>query len=128
MNFFKIILQLAFLYAFYLLGVFIQTIGHLSVPGSMIGMLLLFGALQFNVVKREYFSLAGSVLLKQLPLFLIPATVGVIDYLDLFKGVGIITIGITLLSTVIVMIISTCICEFLLTRDEEVSKDKEFQL
>jgi holin-like protein len=128
MKYLKMILQLAFLYAIYLLGVFIQTIGNLSVPGSIIGMLLLFGALQFNVVKREYFSLAGPFLLKQLPLFLIPATVGVIDYLDLFKGMGLITIGIAFLSTVIVIIVSTCICDFLLTKGEEVSKDKEFQL
>lgn len=128
MKYVKIIVQLAFLYVIYLLGVFIQTIGHLSVPGSIIGMLLLFGALHFNVVKREYFSLAGSMLLKQLPLFFIPATVGVIDYLDLFKGMGLITIGIAFLSTAIVMIVSTCICDFLLTKGEEVSKNKEFQL
>jgi holin-like protein len=128
MKYLKMILQLAFLYAIYLLGVFIQTIGNLSVPGSIIGMLLLFGALHFNIVKREWFSLGGSLLLKQLPLFFIPATIGVIDYLDLFKGIGLITIGIALLSTVIVMIISTCICEFLLTKGEEVSKGKEFQL
>ena len=128
MKYLKMILQLALLYAIYLLGVFIQTIGNLSVPGSIIGMLLLFGAMHFNVVKREWFLLGGSFLLKHLTLFFIPATIAVIDYLDLFRGIGLITIGIAFLSTVIVMIISTCICDFLLMKGEEGSKSKELQL
>jgi holin-like protein len=85
-------------------------------------MILLFGALHFKIVKREWFSLGGSLLLKHLPLLFIPATVGVIDYLDLFKGSGLITIGIAFLSTVIVMITSAFISDVLLTRGEDVGK------
>jgi holin-like protein len=122
MNYVKLLLQIACLYTIYLIGVFIQSICNLSVPGSIIGLILLFGALHFKIVKREWFSLGGSLLLKHLPLLFIPATVGVIDYLDLFKGSGLITIGIAFLSTVIVMITSAFISDVLLTRGEDVGK------
>jgi holin-like protein len=128
MNYVRMLLQIVCLYTIYLIGLFIQSVADLSIPGSIIGMILLFGALHFNVVKREWFSLGSSLLLKQLPLFFIPATVGVIDYLNLFKGSGLISIGIALLSTVIVMIISSFVSDSLLTKGEEVSKDKGLQL
>ncbi|MGM0874964.1 MAG: CidA/LrgA family protein [Bacillota bacterium] len=123
MKYVKLMIQIACLYTTYLIGVFIQSIGNLSVPGSIIGMILLFGALHFKLVKREWLSLGGSLLLKHLPLLFIPATVGVIDYLDLFKGSGLITIGIAFLSTIIVMITSAFISDVLITRGEEVGKE-----
>jgi holin-like protein len=128
MKYVKMILQIVCLYTIYLIGIFIKALCNLSVPGSIIGMILLFGALHFGVVKRKWLSLGGGLLLKHLPLLFIPATVGVIDYLYLFKGIGLITIGIVLLSTIIVMITSAYISDALLSRGEEVSKDKGLYL
>jgi holin-like protein len=122
------ILQIACLLTIYLLGVLIQKVSNLSVPGSIIGMILLFGALHFRFIKRAWLSLGSSLLLKYLPMLFIPATVGVIDYLDLFMGSGLITIGIVLVSTSIVMVTSARISDVLLTRGEDASKDKGLHL
>ncbi|MBO1513188.1 CidA/LrgA family holin-like protein [Metabacillus sp. BG109] len=122
------ILQIVCLLTIYLIGVLIQKVSNLSVPGSIIGMILLFGALHFRFIKREWLSLGSSFLLKYLPMLFIPATVGVIDYLDLFMGSGLITIGIVLVSTIIVMVTSARISDVLLTRGEDASKDKGIHL
>jgi holin-like protein len=128
MKYVKMSLQIFCLYIIYRIGVMIQSLADLPIPGSIIGMILLFGALYFKVVKREWFLLGSTLLLKQLPLFFIPATVGVIEYLDLFKGSGLITIGIALISTVVVMIVSSFMSDSLLAKGTEVSKDKGLQL
>jgi holin-like protein len=123
--------QIICLYIIYLIGVTIQSLAGLSIPGSIIGMILLFGALHLKIVKREWFSLGSSLLLNQLPLFFIPATVGVIEYLDLFKSNGLITIGIAMLSTFIVMMVSAFISDALLAKSmkgAKVSKDEGLQL
>jgi holin-like protein len=122
------ILQIACLLTIYLIGVLIQKVSNLSVPGSIIGMILLFGALHFQFIKREWLSLGSSLLLKYLPMLFIPATVGVIDYLDLFMGSGLITIGIVLVSTIIVMVTSARISDVLLTRGKDTSKNKGLHL
>ncbi|WP_226670200.1 CidA/LrgA family protein [Metabacillus litoralis] len=124
----RITLQIALLYMIYLLGGFIQSVSHIPVPGSIVGMLLLFIALYFKVVKRKWFSLGGSFLLNHLPLLFIPATVGVIDYLELFKGKGLLTIVIAFFSTFIVMVVSSFISDLLLNKGEEMTKSKDFTL
>lgn len=60
----------------------------------------------------------GSFLLKNLPILFIPATVGIIDYLNLFKGFGIITLFIAFCSTMIVMVASAYISDVLLAKEE----------
>ncbi|WP_260445647.1 CidA/LrgA family protein [Metabacillus elymi] len=122
------ILQISCLLTIYLIGVLIQKVCNLTVPGSIIGMILLFGALYFRIIKREWITLGSSLLLKYLPMLFIPATVGVIDYLDLFMGSGLITIGIVLVSTIIVMVTSARISDVLLTRGEDANKDKGLHL
>ncbi|TXC90265.1 CidA/LrgA family protein [Metabacillus litoralis] len=124
MNIFKISFQVILLYGIYLIGVFIQNVSQIPVPGSIIGMLFLFTALHFKFIKRKWFSLGGAFLLKHLPLLFIPATVGVIDYLELFKGKGLLTIAIAFISTFIVMAASSLISDFILTKGEEKKKDR----
>ncbi|MGM7720797.1 CidA/LrgA family protein [Metabacillus sp. Hm71] len=128
MEFVKIVFQILGLYTIYLIGVFITKVFDLFVPGSIIGMILLFGALHFRLIKKEWFSLGGSLLLNHLPLLFIPATVGIIDYLDLFKGSGFITIGIVIISTFIVMATSSFISDGLVKRSQVVNKDKGLHL
>lgn len=128
MNIFKITLQIVLLYGIYLLGEFIQSISHIPVPGSIVGMLLLFVALHVKLVKRNWLSLGGTFLLKHLPLLFIPATVGVIDYLELFKGKGLVTIAIAFLSTFIVMVVSSLLSDFILAKSEDMKKNKGLSL
>ncbi|MRH41566.1 CidA/LrgA family holin-like protein [Aquibacillus halophilus] len=96
-------LQISILYIFYVIGTWIQEALHLSIPGSIIGMLLLFLLLSMKIVKKEWVELGSSLLVRHLPLLFLPIIVGIINYFDLFAGKGLLLIVITIFSTILVM-------------------------
>ncbi|MBA2873860.1 CidA/LrgA family protein [Thermaerobacillus caldiproteolyticus] len=104
-----VILQIAGLYGFYLIGTWIQHLFHLLIPGSIIGMILLFLLLITNIIKEEWLGQGGKFLLAHLPLLFVPATVGVIEYISLFQGQGVLSIVDVIVSTIIVMVLSGAI-------------------
>lgn len=97
-------MQMGLLYLFYRIGLFIQQTFHLFVPGSMIGMLLFFMLLIVWKPMNRLSEQGATFYLNYLPLFFIPATVGVIDYFSLFMGKGFLIIVITIVSTLLVLI------------------------
>lgn len=100
----KIIIQIALLYAFAWLGGQIQEWLHLAIPGSIIGLLLLFVLLLCRVVPVSWIEAGSTTILFYLPLFFVPATVGVINHLDLFAGKGLLLVAIVIASTIITII------------------------
>ncbi|MBM7621381.1 holin-like protein [Bacillus tianshenii] len=102
----RIVLQIACLYFFYWIGVLIQRTFEIPVPGSIIGMLLLFFLLLSGIVKDRLLDEGSGLLLRYMPLFFVPATVGVIRYPDVFAGKGSLILLALLLSTFLVMVIS----------------------
>lgn len=98
-----IIIHIFILYLFNIVGTGIKEFLNLSVPGSVIGLLLLFILLISNVLKVEWVEEGAQFFVNNLVFFFIPATVGVMNYFDLFKGKGILLIVIVLISTVLVM-------------------------
>ncbi|RLL42944.1 CidA/LrgA family holin-like protein [Oceanobacillus piezotolerans] len=115
---FLIFIHIIILYAFYQIGNWIQFIFNLLIPGSVIGMILLFLLLATNVIKVKWIEAGAAMMNKHLTLFFIPVTVGIMNYFDLFKGRGIILVLITIISTIIVMISSGLISQWLATRKE----------
>ena len=71
---------LLILLLFLVAGNLIQAQFTLPVPGSIIGMLLLFVFLMLGGEVGEPMSVASSSLLKYLPLILVPPAVGVMAY------------------------------------------------
>ena len=102
----KISFHIIILYSFYLLGNWIQFSLNLFIPGSVIGMILLFLLLLIKGVKITWIEEGATFLINKLPLFFIPATVGIIDYFSLFSGKGFLLIIIVLVSTAMVMSVS----------------------
>ncbi|WP_047985169.1 CidA/LrgA family protein [Ornithinibacillus californiensis] len=102
-NIFKIIIHIAFLYVIYLIGNCIQATLQLVVPGSVIGMIILFILLWTNIIKVKWVETGAKFMVQNLALFFIPATVGIMNYFDLFAGKGILLVLIVLLSTFLVM-------------------------
>ncbi|AXI10821.1 CidA/LrgA family protein [Oceanobacillus zhaokaii] len=115
---FKTVFQIAILYIFFQLGEWIQQSLHLFIPGSVIGMVILFLLLLLNVVKPSWIDLGSKFIIRHLVLFFIPVTVGVIEYLDLFKGYGLILVIIVIISTLLVMISSGLVSQWLVRRKE----------
>lgn len=113
------VIQIGVLYMLYIFGSIIQQLLHIPIPGSMIGMLLLFLLLMTGMVKEEWISRGANMLLSHLTLLFIPATVGIIDYVELFLGKGIWSIFIVIVSTMIVMLFAGFIGQWAQTREQK---------
>ncbi|WP_449537296.1 CidA/LrgA family protein [Ferdinandcohnia sp. Marseille-Q9671] len=124
MRYIQIVIQIFIIYLIYWVGTFIQGILHTSIPGSIIGMVLLFVLLQTNIIKEKWLASGAQYLLAYLTLLFVPALVGLIDYLPLFKGSGLVTIGIVLVSTFIVMVLSSVVGERLASRKQQKQNKK----
>lgn len=122
------ILQIALLYIIFFIGEWIQLITHMPIPGSIIGMIILFLVLIFKVIRREWISLGSNFLLNNLPLLFVPATVGIIDYLELFSGYGFFSLIISFVSTMVVFIAASIISEKLLKNEKRLFNNKELHL
>ena len=108
-----LIIHIIILYIFSIVGTWLKDLFNLSVPGSVVGLLLLFILLMTNVIKLEWIEDGAQFLISNLVFFFIPATVGVMNYFDLFKGKGILLILVILISTILVMGISGLVSQYL---------------
>lgn len=97
------ILQVALLMAFSLLMDQLARALHLPVPGSILGMIVLFILLQTRVVKLRWIEIGAAWLLGELLLFFIPSAVGIMNYMPMLEQDGLQILFIVLLSTFLVM-------------------------
>ncbi|WP_261378260.1 CidA/LrgA family protein [Paenibacillus agilis] len=69
--------------AFHLVGVWLQHVGNIPLPGNVIGLLLFLFALYMRWVRLEWVEQAAQFLLKHMLLFFIPYVVGIIAFAPL---------------------------------------------
>lgn len=89
------------LLVFLLLGEFIASLLGWPVPGSVMGMLLLFTALVMRGQVTPMLKETSQSLLPYLPLFIVPASVGIVNYGDLIKQEGLVILAAMLLSLLV---------------------------
>ncbi|MFH0153171.1 CidA/LrgA family protein, partial [Pseudomonas aeruginosa] len=73
----KIYLQLLIIFGFSFVGNVISNTLNLPVPGSILGMIFLFLALQFKLLKFADVDEAGSFLINNMTILFLPAGVGI---------------------------------------------------
>ena len=80
----RIIKQLFWIFLFSLLGELISAMiaGFVAIPGSVIGMVLLFFALHFKWLKIEQVDKVGTWLTDNMAIFFVPAGVGLMTNFD----------------------------------------------
>ncbi|SFD60324.1 holin-like protein [Lentibacillus persicus] len=117
-NAMKIALHIGVLYVLYLTGAWIQETFDLFIPGSIIGLVLLFIFLMTGVMNASWIVDGARFFIKHLALFFIPATVGIINYLNLFSGKGLLLVVIGLLSTLMVMVSAGHVSQLLIKQKE----------
>ncbi|QGH33419.1 CidA/LrgA family holin-like protein [Gracilibacillus salitolerans] len=117
MKYLKIILQISVLFLFYYMGEAIQAAFSLFIPGSIIGMLLFFALLTAKLIRVEWVADGIDLLMKDMPIFFVPVTVGVVQYLDFFYGKGSLMIPLVMISTFLIIGISGLITSLLLKKD-----------
>ena len=94
------VIILLFLFA----GEGIQQLLHLSIPGNVIGMILIFLALQLKLLKLDWVKPASDSLTRYLALFFVPPGVGLILHLSLLQEYGVpmlASLGISFLLTLL---------------------------
>ena len=88
MKILKVIIQVIILYVFSMLGNLLQTIFHLPISGSIIGLFLLLAALMLKIIPVPAIKQGSEFLLLFLTLFFVPATIGIMNYPALFSSSG----------------------------------------
>lgn len=83
----KIIKQLFWIFLFSFLGEFISIISPIAVPGSVIGMVLLFLALHYGLIELKQVDTAGTWLTDNMAVLFIPPGVGLMTNFDVIGGV-----------------------------------------
>lgn len=111
-------MQLFFLLIICELGTYLSKLMHLSIPGSVIGMLILLILLQTKILKVEWIDLTSGFLVKHLAFFFIPISVSLMTMGWLFLKYGL-PLAITLaFSLIIGFIVSAWVVQKLSRRDE----------
>lgn len=76
----------------------------LPVPGSIIGLLLLFVALSTGLLPQRYLQPAASQLLNNITLLFVPAGVGLMQYGDVLKQQGLVLLVVSIASLVLTLL------------------------
>ena len=75
----KLYVQLMIIFSISLIGEGISYLFHLPIPGSIIGLILLFSALQFKIFRLRHVSMVGNFLLANMTILFLPPAVGIMD-------------------------------------------------
>ncbi|WP_314365898.1 CidA/LrgA family protein [uncultured Streptococcus sp.] len=75
----KLYVQLMIIFMISLVGEGISSVFHLPVSGSIIGLVLLFLALQFKLLRLRHISMVGNFLLANMTILFLPPAVGIMD-------------------------------------------------
>ncbi|EMI14348.1 holin-like protein [Bacillus stratosphericus LAMA 585] len=111
-------LQIMALFAFAKLMNVLAAFLHLRIPGTILGILVIFLLLHFNIIKLKWIELGAVWLLGELLLFFIPSAVGVIDYGTLLSQSGTSIVLVVLLSTFVVMLSTGIMTQMIAKRKE----------
>ena len=114
----KIFRELIFIFGFYFLGEVIHTVFHLPLPGSLIGMVLLFIALQMHVIRLDQVKDTADFLLLHLPFFFIPAGVSLMSSFYHVQAIWMQIFIVCFLTTIITMAASGFIIQKMMERQK----------
>ncbi|MDO4205426.1 MAG: CidA/LrgA family protein, partial [Streptococcus gallolyticus] len=79
---------------------------HVPVPGSIIGLVLLFLALEFKIIRLRHIDIVGNFLLNNMTILFLPAAVGIMekfnDIKDYLLPITIIILGAIFLNVAVI--------------------------
>jgi len=90
-----------FILLFYFLGEMLSLLFHGLVPGSVLGMILLFLCLFFKIIKPDNVKSVSTVITKNMAVFFVPAGVGLMVYAELLSKSLFTILAAILVSTVL---------------------------
>jgi len=114
----KLFNQLAIILGIWAMGEYISSFlqNIITIPGSIIGMILLFLALQFKVIKLDNISYVGDLFLNNMAIFFVPAGVALIKSLDLISNNIFVLLMTIFFSTIAVMYSTAFVVQKMINR------------
>lgn len=106
------VLQIGLLMASWLVGEWVARWTRLPVPGGIFGMVLVLALLASQHVSLCYLRRGANWFLSEMLLFFVPAVLTVLDHPELMGLLGVKVLGVILLGTVVVMIVTALTVEF----------------
>lgn len=100
-------------------GIIIQNIFHLPLPGTILGMLILFVLLWTKVLKVESIEKVCDFLILNMIIFFLPPAVELLEYMALLKTGFFKIIILLIVTTVITMIVTGKTVDFCIKRMEK---------
>ena len=123
MRIIRTIAQIAILWVFYYIGALIVEWTNIFIPPSIIGLVLLWALLMLNIINVKLIQDGASFLIAFLTLFFIPSTVGVVEYPELLTVSGLLLVLAVFVSTIMVIIITGKVSQFIERKEQEVKED-----
>lgn len=120
----KYIYQFALILFITFLGEIIYNIIPLPIPASIYGLLIMLFCLQAKIIKLEKIKEAGTFLLEIMPLMFIPAAVGLLTVWQEVTDILLPLIIIIMLSTIIVMVATGRITQFIIRQGGEQNNER----
>lgn len=100
------------------LGAITRSIINYPIPEPVYGMIYLFIALQFNILKSEDIKETSDGILKNLAFLFVPAGVGILANVDVIKGKIFQIIILVIIGTIISMALTGLVVQFLQRRKD----------
>lgn len=112
----KYLIQLTIILGVSFIGETLRYFIPLPIPASIYGLIIMLILLCTGIVKVSAVKETGSFLLEIMPLLLIPAGAGVVDYWDVIKPILLPCILLFLVATVIVMVVTGTVTQRIIKR------------
>jgi holin-like protein len=101
----RLLVALATLTAFLVVGTILADGASLPVPGSVIGMVLLTGSLRLGLVRAQWVRPAADLLLRHMGLLFVPPGVAVMVHADLIRAEWLPILAGSAVSTLAVLVV-----------------------
>jgi holin-like protein len=118
----KLLRELLIILAIYFVGEVLVELTNITVPGSIIGMILLLILLCTKVVKLEMVDTVAKFFLEHLAFFFIPAGVGLLTSLSVIKDSWIRLVIVCILTTIITIGATALVVDFMTKEKDKVTK------
>lgn len=119
----KYIIQFGIILLVSFLGEILKSIIPLPVPASIYGLILMLIVLKMKIIPLKKVEETGKFLIEIMPLMFIPAAVGLLVSYKYLKNTWLQIIIITIVSTIIVMVVTGKITQFIITLEKR-NKDE----
>lgn len=115
---------LFFILLFYFIGNAISMLIGGFIPGSVIGMILLFLSLFFKIVNPDYVRDTANVITKNMAIFFVPSAVGLMAYAELLSN-SIWTISFAIIGSTVLTILVVAFVQESFEKKDRKRKEKK---